>query len=305
MKTIHYILCSLCSVLLLAILASCSSNKSNSDDKGQSTQSTHKSQSPQWNVSIFLDLSHRITPNKNTSNPPPMERDLAIIDEIIQHFKKEMVNQKAYRAKGRLKVFFDPIPTSRNINQIASTLEVDLSQMDQKQKKQAYDEMQTTFSNALQQIYTKSIETQQWEGADVWGFFKRKVQNFCILPEHRNILVILTDGYIYHEQSQVKDGNKYSYLLPSVFKEQGLRQNSNWLTDIQSKGFGLIPVQSKLSDLEVLVLEVRPEENHPEDYDLIEYTLGQWFKDMGIKKYAIYGTDLPANTQRNIVAFLK
>lgn len=42
-----------------------------------------------------------------------------------------------------------------------------------------------------------------------------------------------------------------------------------------------------------------------EDSDLIEYTLGQWFKDMGIKKYAIYGTDLPANTQRNIVAFLK
>lgn len=292
----------LCSV---SMLWACSGGASDSTAQGARGEAKADNQQPQWNISIFLDLSERISPKSNPSTPSHQEKDLAIVSEVISAFKKDMEERKAYRAQGRIKVFFDPAPASPNINQLANALEVDLKNLDPKEKKKIHDTIDSTFTSSLRQIYEESIRTERWVGADVWGFFKRKVDKHCILEGYRNILIIVTDGYLYHENSKMQSGNKYSYLLGPLLEREGLRRTSDWQSLIESKGFGLIAPRNDLQDLEVLILEISPEANHPEDQDILQYTLGTWLQEMGVKKFDIAGTDLPNNTKRHITTFLK
>lgn len=289
--------------LVVVSFLSCSENNKSKENTTNGVES--QSQQRQWNVSIFLDLSDRIDPNIRSITPDVKQRDMAIISEIVEVFRADMKLRNAHKAKGRLKVFFDPIPVDHTINQLAGTLQVDLSTMDNSQKKDVYDHIQERFTSSLEDIYNKSIETKNWIGADIWGFFKRKVKDHCLQDGYRNILVILTDGYIYHERSKEKQGQRYSYLLPSVFSAHNLRNNADWRSEIERLDFGLIAPASDLSELEVLILEISPAESHSEDEELLEYTIGKWLQEMGVQKFAIHGTDLPINTAHNIKRFFK
>jgi len=264
----------LLAIFVVASLCACSSNSNKKNQMASSGAQTEGNNNAQLNISIFLDLSNRISPNKYPETPSPTERDLASIETIVSCFKDDMEAKGAYRAKGCIKVFFDPTPQIKGINEIAKTLDVDLSKAeDNKEKKKIFDHINEDFLKSLKLIYQNSISSQNWIGADVWGFFKRKVKDRCIRPNYRNILVIITDGYIYHQNSKEKSANRYSYLLPEVLDGQKLRNNPNWKVDMKNTDFGLIAPRKDLQDLEVLVLEIRPEPNKPQDQDIIEETL--------------------------------
>lgn len=295
----------LLAIFVVASLCACSSNSNKKKQTASSGAQTEGNNNAQLNISIFLDLSNRISPNKYPETPSPTERDLASIETIVSCFKDDMEAKGAYRAKGCIKVFFDPTPQIKGINEIAKTLDVDLSKAeDNKEKKKIFDHINEDFLKSLKLIYQNSISSQNWIGADVWGFFKRKVKDRCIRPNYRNILVIITDGYIYHQNSREKSANRYSYLLPEVLDGQKLRNNPNWKVDMKNADFGLIAPRKDLQDLEVLVLEIRPEPTKPQDQDIIEETLKKWFDEMGIKHYSILSSDLPANTQSSIREFI-
>ena len=295
----------LLAIFVVAGLCACSSNSNKKNQTASSGAQSEGNNNAQLNISIFLDLSNRISPSKYPETPSPTERDLAAIETIVSCFKDDMEAKGAYRAKGCIKVFFDPTPQIKGINEIAKTLDVDLSKAkDNKEKKKIFDHINEDFLKSLKLIYQNSISSQNWIGADVWGFFKRKVKDRCIRPNYRNILVIITDGYIYHQNSKEKSANRYSYLLPEVLDGQKLRNNPNWKVDMKNTDFGLIAPRKDLQDLEVLVLEIRPEPTKPQDQDIIEETLKKWFDEMGIKHYSILGSDLPANTQSSIREFI-
>ena len=295
----------LLAMFVVAGLCACSSNSNKKSQTASSSSQTAGNNNAQLNISIFLDLSNRISPSKYPDTPSPTERDLAAIETIVSCFKDDMEAKGAYRAKGCIKVFFDPTPQINGINEMATKLDVDLSKAkDNKEKKKIFDHINQDFSKYLKLIYQESISSQNWIGADVWGFFKRKVKDRCIRPNYRNILVIITDGNIYHQNSKEKSVNRYSYLLPEVLTGQNLRNNSNWKEDMRNKDFGLIAPRNDLQDLEVLVLEIRSEPNNPQDQDVIEETLKKWFNEMSIKRYSILGSDLPANTQSSIREFI-
>lgn len=214
-----------------------------------------------------------------------------------------MASRGAYKAKGRIKVFFNPIPEDAEINRLAASLSVDLSKADTKAKKEIYDNLSTQFDTAIERIYDQSLESRRWVGADVWRFFKKDVQEHCMLDGYRNIVVLLTDGYLYHERSKLKEGNRYSYLVGPLLESLGLRRTNQWREKIEQNDIGLISTQSGLEDLEVLVLELCPEANHPQDEDILEYLLEKWFKEMGVGRYKVYSTDLPTNTEESIKRF--
>lgn len=255
----------------------------------------------QLNVSIFLDLSARLMPSQE--NPEPRTRDIEAIKSIVEIFKNDMASRGAYKAKGRIKVFFNPIPEDDEINKLATDLSVNLGGLDTKGKKAVYDKISAQFEDAIGRIYDRSLESKRWIGADIWRFFKKDVKEHCMLDGYRNIVVLLTDGYIYHERSKLKDGNRYSYLLGPLFQEQGLRRTSQWREVIENNDFGLITPQSGLEDLEVLILELCPENNHPQDEDILEYLLEKWLREMGVGSYKIHSTDLPINTKESIKRF--
>jgi hypothetical protein len=159
----------------------------------------------------------------------------------------------------------------------------------------------------LKKIYDLTVSEKKWIGSDIWRFFKNDVADYCITSSpdmsYRNILVILTDGYIYHNDSKDRIQNRYAYITPSVLEAHHLRNNPNWEKTIDSADFGLIAKRNDLNNLEILVLEVNPSANHKNDEDIIKKVLSKWFDEMKVKRYRIYNTELPVNTIERIDRF--
>jgi hypothetical protein len=217
-----------------------------------------------------------------------------------------MKSRGTFNSKGKIKVVFSPLPNDPNVNVIAQKLNVDCSEMNNTQKKEVYDNLTRTFNENLSKIYTQTLIDKNWIGSDIWRFFKDDI-DMCIEKDinYRNTLVIITDGYIYHENTMQNVGNRYSYLSPTLFEKYKLRNNNNWETKIKNSDFGLLVSRNGLSNLEVLVLEVATcSTNHKTDQDVMKHILNNWFIEMGITKSAIYFSDLPVYTQKRVGDFL-
>jgi hypothetical protein len=216
--------------------------------------------------------------------------------------------------KGRVKVFFTPTPENSRINTIAGNLSCDLSSYTSnganKKKKEAHDSIENRFSKSATEIYQLTVINnkgkKQWDGSDIWRFFKNDVKDYCIDPSgnYRNILVILTDGYIFHKDSKDRQGNRTTYILPEILKP--FRNNPNWQNTFTKGDYGLISTRKDLQTLEILVLEITPSKEYKNDEDILKTYLGKWFEEMGIQKsnYACYNTDLPEYTRKKIESFL-
>jgi len=235
------------------------------------------------NVTIYLDLSDRLV---RDLTPSQTERDISIVQHIAEIFKKESLGPQLINTRNHLKVMFYPTPKTTEIANIASSLDVDLAVINVKERKATLQTIGDKFRQNLNQVYSQTIQGQQWIGSDIWGFFDRKVvDQQCVKNNSRNILVILTDGYIYDENNRQQQGTAYNYILP---------QNLEAMTSVIANRKGL-------GNLEVLMLEVNPyqQAQRAKMISLLE----NWFKDMGVTKFTVADTDLPTNTNTVIDNF--
>ncbi len=302
--------------LLLSFLSACgsASNEPKQNEVKQPEEMAVNTADRQLNINILWDLSDRIDPQTNPASPEHYERDIEVIKSITSFFKRDMEKRGAYKAKGRIKVFFTPAPANTRINAIAGNLSCDLSSYTgdgaNKKKKEVYDSIESRFSKNANEIYQITLLNnkgkKQWDGSDIWRFFKNDVKEYCIDPSgnYRNILVILTDGYLFHKDSKDKQGNRTAYILPEILKP--FRNNPGWQNAFTKGDYGLITSRSDLQGLEILVLEISPSKEYKNDEDIIKAYLGKWFEEMGVSKsnYECYNTDLPAYTRKKVEGFL-
>lgn len=235
------------------------------------------------NVTIYLDLSDRLV---RDLTPSQTDRDISIVQHIADIFKKESLGPQLLKTQNHLKVMFYPSPSATEIATLASNLDVNLAAINVKERKATLQNLGETFKNDLQQIYSQTVQDHNWQGSDIWGFFDHKVvDQQCIRKDSRNILVILTDGYIYDEGNQQQQGNSYNYILPRS------------LDAMES----VITSRKGLANLEVLMLEVNPyqQAQRTKMISLLE----KWFKDMEVSKFVVADTDLPNNTNTVIDNF--
>lgn len=293
--------------VLIFFLSCNSGNKNNNNSSPNNVQPATVNRPEQLNITLLLDLSDRIDKDKYPVKPEHYKRDIANVKFISELFVKDMESRGTFMANSKMKVIFSPRPQDPNVNILAEKLNVDLSKMDNKQKKNVHDNMAKIFTENLSKIYDLSILTHKWVGSDIWRFFKNDVKDYCVESdqEYRNILIILTDGYIYHNDSKDQIGNRFAYILPQIFSNYKLRDNPEWEQLIVNKDIGLIKKREDLENLEVLVLEVSPSPNYKNDEDIIKVLLAKWFEEMNVKRYAIYNSDLPNYTQQRITDFLK
>ncbi len=260
----------------------------------------------QLNITILLDLSDRIEPTKYPNKPEHFERDIEIVNYFTEIFKKDMEKKGAFMANGKMKVIFSPRPKDEEINQIASELSVDLSNTNNtKEKKQIFDNVSSSFRKNLERIYSKTIETKNYPGSDIWRFFKNDVFDYAIAEnkEYRNILVILTDGYLFHEDSKDSEANRSMSLLPRNVKANGFRSN-NWREKFEKDDYGYISTRDDLENLDILVLEISPSPQNKDDEDIIKAYLTKWFNEMNVNRFELYNTDLPEYTKTRIDKFI-
>lgn len=284
LNKLSYIL--LFSIITISIV-SCVGNNNGSEINTAQSKSEEVMTPLPLNISVYLDLSDRLT---RDLTPSQMERDTAIINHLIDVFIEDCINNgKILNSNNHFQIFFYPAPNNSEIAQLARGLNVDLSKAEIKQKKIELVDMKTRFQRNLTQIYTDAINDGKWVGSDIWGFFSNKeVDKLCIRSGYRNILVILTDGYLFHADNKIQVGNAYSYILPQTL------QNSN---------ASLIVKRDGLSNLEVLMLEVNP--YNPKQRDALTSTLEKWFNEMGVEKFVVSETALPVTTEIYIDSFLK
>lgn len=263
------------------LLSSCSST----GKSGKETTGDKDSINKPWNISIYLDLSDRLI---RDMTPSQKDKDIQIVNYMTEILKNHSVTQKILPSRDRIKVFFYPAPNDSKISLLSNDLEMDLSRAQPAEKKKILTEFQDKFATSLTQIYDATLQTRNWIGSDIWGFFKKQVDTYCVREDSRNIIVILTDGYIFHAQNKVKDGDNYSYILPQT---------------LSNPNSGLIVSRQGLEDLEVLILEVNP--MNPTQQGQMENILMNWFSGMGVQKFYVGETDLPSNTKLIIDKFMK
>lgn len=246
------------------------------------------------NISVFLDLSDRLDSTRNGgSSVSQMTRDTAIVNALVESFIATCVEHKISENNNHFQILFHPVPKTSDIASLAANLNVDMSKISvPAEKKKKLMAMKDDFSKSLSQIYGQTLRDREWIGSDIWGFFcnrNAKVDELCIRKGYRNIMVILTDGYIYHEANVQQDGNSYSYVL------------SNLIDNVPD--LSLMAPRKGLDSLEVMMLEINP--GKPVRQSKLISVLETWLKEMGVKRYVVSETDMPSNTRTIIDNFLK
>jgi len=302
------ILIPICTAFMLTNCGSADTTSTETKSKSNTStaQPVNAKTGKQLNLTILLDLSDRIDSVTNPSQPQHYERDAILIDHLTNYFIREMESKGGHMAKGKMRVVFQPTPSDPNINDAAAKLKVDPSPMNPAAKKIVHDDFGSIVNENIGRIYSIPLSQSKWPGSDIWRFFKNDVKDVAVDGDtnYRNILVIFTDGYIYHDDSKDKIGNRFAYIIPELFDKYKLRNQGNIEQKIQQLDFGLITKRSDLQNLEVLVLEVTPSTGHKNDEDIIHSVLKKWFTEMKIKRWAIFNSDLPTTTKPKIDGFL-
>jgi len=287
--------------ILLTIFVSCKKDSDTVDSSNKGTV-TKNAISENYNISILVDLSDRISIKKNPN--PTMEfyqRDLGYIKSLSEAFTDHLKAKRIRQMDDKMQLFFNPEPLNPTINSISQKLKIKIDKNNA--SKDLLNSINANYASQSSKIYESAIKDDKYIGSDIWNFFDSKVQDQCIDDGYRNILVILTDGYMFYEGAQIKDGNLSSYLTPALIKQNGLN-NNDWEQKFKDNNFGFIKSKNDLSNLEVLVLGINPGKNNPYEEKVINAYWTKWLSDMKIKHFEIKNADLPSNMDKIIKDFI-
>jgi hypothetical protein len=265
------------------------------------------------NISVLIDLSDRINSKQDARQPVQADRDISIINILSAAVRKNVAAHGSFKSKARFNVYFHPEPADKEIRDIAGKLSAAwVSSNDMttaKQNKITYQALEGNFAKGLNDIYSMAQSTGQYPGSDIWRFMKDEAKIKCIEPDtsYRNILIILTDGYLYYEngKQQQPNSNRYNYIERGTKHFARFRDGNTLISEFDQQDFGLMPATSGLKDLEILVLECRPEEAYPQDFDIMQKYWCKWFREMGVKHAELYKSQQPAYHEKIIAGFLK
>ncbi|MCZ4245257.1 hypothetical protein [Pedobacter punctiformis] len=250
--------------------------------------SSKKVSAQNLNISFLLDLSDRIDPKKY---PEFYQRDVQYIKSVEKAFIAHIKQKKIIQLNDQIQVYFNPEPKNPEINKLSQQLKANF---DKTSSKGSILSLDKTFSEIPIKIYQSAIKDGQFIGSDIWKFFKNNVRDYCIKDNHRNILIILTDGYMYHKDSKFLEGNKSSFITPDFIRSRKLISSDYKAIMVKNK-LGFIPVTNNLKDLEIIVLGINASKKNPYEEDVINQYWADWFRAMNVKKFYIKSADLPAN----------
>jgi len=271
-------------------------------DKEETEVAVKNTFSEDYNISILLDLSDRISLEKNPN--PTMEyyqRDLGYIKSVSEAFTQHLKSKRIRQINDKMQLFFNPEPLDPAINTIAQNLRISIDKNNA--SKELLNSINSDYASQTSKIYESAIKDNKYVGSDIWSFFDSKVKDQCIENKYRNILIILTDGYMFYETTVMKEGNRTTYITPELIRKNGLN-TKDWDKKFDKHDFGFIKANDDLSNLEVLVLGINPDKKNPYEEKVIRAYWSKWFTEMKITHFEIKNADLPSNMEKIIKDFI-
>lgn len=286
-------------ILFSIILISCKHEENENIISEKKTKSDH---SQNINLSILIDLSDRISPKKYPN--PTMEyyqRDLGYIKSISEVFSEHIKGKRIRQIDDKIQVFFNPEPLNSDINSISKKLKIEFNK--DNISNELINTINSVYVNESTKIYDLAIKDDNYIGSDIWKFFENNINDYCIDNNYRNILIILTDGYMFYEDTKILEENKSSYLTPELIRRNGIN-TKDWNQKFEAGKFGFIKANDDLSNLEILVLGINPSPNNQYEEKVIKAYWNKWFSEMKVKKFDIKNADLPSNMDKVIKEFI-
>lgn len=287
----------------LLILFGCNSNRQSAET---ANKNSHKmfADYKNLNITILIDLSDRISSEINKNQA---QKDKKIINYILESFKNHLNYKGVVHSEDKIKVIFYPAPENEVIQEIADSLNIDFSKYDFPERKKIFNNIQSLFNNQLNRLYSIAANAKRFNGSDLFNYFKYRVVDDCIIDNYSNLLVILSDGYIYDLNSKYSYSNRFSYLLPTSNHIKIFRKLNNWEVLFEKEDYGLIKLKNDLSALHILALEFSPAKHSPEDFDIMKKYWSKWFIEQKIdtNNFKILRTDINSLNRDLIQAFIK
>lgn len=287
---------------LCVLINSCVSDEKPSNNSSLVIENVQPSQKKNINISILLDLSDRINPEKSPHlGVTIVDRDLGYIKTISEAFESHLKSNRIRATNDHIQVFFEPEPMNPKINILAKDMKLSFTKKNL--TNEAIQKIVPDFQKASSEIYKLALKDKKFVGSDIWTFFKSKAKDYCIRPNQRNILIILTDGYMLHIENQIRERNQTTYLTTNLIQKLNLN-DSQYEDLIKKNNIGFIPATKDLGDLEVLVLGIDAVKGRKYEEDVIKKYWEDWFRAMGVKIFDTKAADLPNNLEPVIRKFI-
>lgn len=336
MKNLHLIYIPFC--LFFSLLTSCST--------GDATGTTHEFNPPEngavsyithYNIIITPDLSNRL------GKPKPVS-DTRIVGNLLQHILPRVLNYKrTTNQQDKYSVSFvsNQAITQYGIN--VRDLKIDFNQFERQIDRIDYikdrnpdaklKEDKDKFISEFNRITEAASKAP--DGADLWTYFNQGINNNLINSEDkdfkyggknfthrfRNIMVLLTDGYIeagLYGKKGCDTGKQCYYLSSNLIKSFRDAYRKSGEKDMnlffEKNNYGIVPANNpNLKNLEVLVLQMEDRSldkagnatQHPTDMKIMELFWTDWLTKSGVKRFdlkPILASE--ADTEKAILNFI-
>jgi hypothetical protein len=264
-----------------------------------------------YNIVFVPDLSNRL----DKGMYPKAVNDVDLVEGVLKkiwpdilRLKRDQGQKDHYRIdflnKGLIGIY--------NIN--TNVLNIDFQIFDKQINRINYIMSRNSVTNSLPKDINNFIyeyrkfnnkAAKSNNGADIWTYFQSGIDNRVVLPEikeglithkFRNILVLMTDGYI--EAGIYNNGYDLSASKISDFRKAFLKSNEKSMQSFLSKNtkFKIRPANNSfLNNLEVIVIEMYDRSlsktgaatKHPTDMEIMKTIWTDWLEKSGVKRFEL------------------
>lgn len=299
-------------IIAIFLFANCTENYNESAES--QIKKNFNGDNKHLNVTILLDLSDRISSKKN---PTQSYKDIEFILNVIDVFKKILEVKNVGNSKDRIKLLYYPTLDKLNselyfkISSLTDSLNFKFDEMDLIKRKNVFYSITKTYEENLKNLYSifSNLPENYYQGSDLFNYFKHRVTTDCVdgRKNYVNLLIILTDGYLYSYDSKMHINNRYSYIGPLSNHLKKFRNMMNWETVFETEDYGFIRLNNDLSNIRIIAAEFNPVKDYPIDFDIMKKYWSKWFEEQQINKsnYLILRTDHISQNKDVVNNFIK
>lgn len=193
----------------------------------------------QYNICLLLDLSDRISP---ALAPIQAEKDRKIITAVADQFG-DLVRHKLYiNSRDLLRVVVAPQKSGYDgtLSRLSDAMTMDLREVKIAEKRSAFPKLRQEFLKGTEELYRAAVANPSFTGSDIWSFVRDDLATYRVtgasVEPVRNVLIILTDGYLTfaNQEHRPANGHRTSYMTVKRFRQPG------WEEEFTSGDHGLI-----------------------------------------------------------------